>query len=493
MLLFTCQAMAELAVLYPVNGAFYTYVVRFVDPSWGFAMGWDYALAWLTVLPFELTAASITIQFWRDDINVGVWITVFLVVLAVIQIFGVRGYGEVEFVLSIIKILACIGFIIVGIVINCGGTWRTAINEDYKHYVGAKYWHDPGAFHNGFNGFCGVFVVAAFAFGGTELVGLAAAESANPRKSIPLATKQVFWRICFFYVVNLFILGLIVRADDDRLLNSHGANTKFSPFVIAIQDAGIKVLPSIFNAVITIAVISVANSCTFGSTRTMQALAERGMGPKFLAYVDKYGRPLWCIVIQIMFGFLAFIGEAANSGTIFNWLLALSGLSYFFVWGSICLSHIRFRSGWKAQGYSLDQIPYKPTLGVVGSWIGFVLNIICLIATFYNALYVSFCRLVSSYWRSWRTNNVSLAEPRRNPGCPGVLPSIPGRARGSLPLRPLEGHLSRLEALCAAPRDGSQDRVAQAGAARDRRHTPENLEESADAHRAWSILSRNGL
>ncbi|KAH8909551.1 amino-acid permease inda1 [Coniochaeta sp. PMI_546] len=389
MLLFTCQALAEMAVLYPVNGAFYTYVVRFVDPSWGFAMGWDYALSWLTVLPFELTAASITIQFWRTDINVGVWITVFLVVLSIIQIFGVRGYGEVEFILSIIKIAACIGFIILGIVINCGGTWRTAIVDDYKHYLGAKYWHDPGAFNNGFNGFCGVFVVAAFAFGGTEMVGLAAAESANPRKSIPLATKQVFWRICFFYVVNLFILGLIVRSDDDRLLHSSGANTKYSPFVIAIQDAGIKVLPSIFNAVITIAVISVANSCTFGSTRTMQALAERGMGPKFLAYVDKSGRPLWCIVIQILFGFLAFIGEAGNSSDIFGWLLALSGLSYFFVWGSICLSHIRFRAGWKAQGYSLDQIPYKPTLGVLGSWIGFLLNIICLMATFYNALYPS--------------------------------------------------------------------------------------------------------
>ncbi|OIW33285.1 amino-acid permease inda1 [Coniochaeta ligniaria NRRL 30616] len=389
MLLFTCQALAEMAVLYPVNGAFYTYVVRFVDPSWGFAMGWDYALSWLTVLPFELTAASITIRFWRDDINVGVWITVFLVVLSVIQIFGVRGYGEVEFILSIIKILACIGFIILGIVINCGGTWKTATNPDYRHYLGAKYWHDPGAFNNGFNGFCGVFVVAAFAFGGTEMVGLAAAESANPRKSIPLATKQVFWRICFFYIVNLFILGLIVKSSDDRLLNSKGANTKYSPFVIAIQDAGIKVLPSIFNAVITIAVISVANSCTFGSTRTMQALAERGMAPKFLAYVDKHGRPLWCIVIQILFGFLAFIGEAGNSDDIFAWLLSLSGLGYFFVWGSICLAHIRFRSGWKAQGYSLDQIPYKPTLGVAGSWVGFLLNIICLMATFYNALYPS--------------------------------------------------------------------------------------------------------
>lgn len=71
MLLFTCQALAELAVLYPVNGAFYTYVVRFIDPSWGFAMGWDYAISWLTILPFELVAASITISFWRDDLNMG--------------------------------------------------------------------------------------------------------------------------------------------------------------------------------------------------------------------------------------------------------------------------------------------------------------------------------------------------------------------------------------------------------------------------------------
>lgn len=344
-------------------------------------MGWDYALSWLTILPFELTAASITIKFWRDDINVGVWITVFLVVLCVIQVFGVRGYGEVEFVLSMIKILACTGFIILGIIINCGGVGD-------RGYIGAKYWHDPGAFRNGFKGFCGVFVVAAFAFGGTELVGLAAAESADPAKSIPKATKQVFWRIAFFYVVNLFIVGLILPSNDERLLGASGANTKASPFVLAIEDAGIKVLPSIFNAVITISVISVANSCTFGSTRTMQALAERGMAPKILAYVDKNGRPIWCIVIQILFGFIAFVGESGSSDTVFDWLLALSGLSYFFVWGSICLTHIRFRYVWSAKGKTLDQIPYKPTLGIIGSYIGLFLNVICMIATFYHALWV---------------------------------------------------------------------------------------------------------
>ncbi|RQM04641.1 hypothetical protein DH86_00004151, partial [Scytalidium sp. 3C] len=94
MLLCTVQALGEMAVMYPVNGAFYTYIVRFVDPSWGFAVGWDYAIGWLTILPFELTAAGITIQFWRDDLNIGIWIAVFLVFLSAIQIFGVRGYGE---------------------------------------------------------------------------------------------------------------------------------------------------------------------------------------------------------------------------------------------------------------------------------------------------------------------------------------------------------------------------------------------------------------
>ncbi|KAI1376784.1 amino acid permease/ SLC12A domain-containing protein [Hypoxylon crocopeplum] len=382
MLLFTMQSLAELAVLYPVNGAFYTYVVRFVDPSWGFAMGWDYAIAWLTVLPFELIAAGITIQFWRSDLNVAIWVTVFLVILALIQIFGVRGYGEVEFLLSMIKIAACTGFIILGIVINCGGVGD-------KGYLGAKYWYDPGAFQNGFNGFAGVFVVAAFAFGGTELVGLAAAESANPRRAVPMASKQVFFRIAFFYIINLFILGLILPSNDERLKNASGANSTFSPFVLAIQDAGIAALPSIFNAVITISVISVANSCTFGSTRTMQAMAERGMAPRFLSYVDKAGRPIWCVVIQLAFGLLGYIGVAENGLDVFTWLLSLSGLSYFFVWGSCCLSHIRFRLAWKSQGRDLREIPYRAPLGIWGSAIGLFLNFICLIATFYNALYPS--------------------------------------------------------------------------------------------------------
>lgn len=382
MLLMTMQALGELAVLYPVNGAFYSYIVRFVSPAWGFAVGWEYAIGWLTVLPFELIAASITIEFWRDDIHMAVWVTIFLVFLVVVNIFGVRGYGEVEFVLSIIKILACMGFIIFGIVVNTGG-----IPGDDRGYIGFRYWSDPGAFRNGFKGFCSVFVTAAFAFGGTELVGLAAAEAENPRKSLPTATKQVFWRIAFFYIVSLLIVGIILPSDSPDLMGASGANTKASPFVLAIKEAGVKGLPSVFNAVITISVISVANSCTYGSSRTLQALAATDMAPKFLQYIDKHGRPIWCVIIQLAFGLLAYLGATGASGDIFNWLLALSGLNFLFIWFFICVAHIRFRSGWSYAGFSKEQLPYQASFGVVGSYIGATLCALALIASFYTALY----------------------------------------------------------------------------------------------------------
>ncbi|OAG35058.1 hypothetical protein AYO21_10790 [Fonsecaea monophora] len=385
MLLCTVQALGELAVLYPVNGAFYVYGVRFIDPAWGFAMGWQYAIGWLVTLPFEITAAGITIDYWHHY-NIGIWIAVFLTTLIVVQFFGVKGYGEVEFVLGIIKIVAVLGFIIFGIIVDCGG-----IPGDDRGYIGFRYWDDAEngnkAFRNGFKGFCSVFVTAAFAFGGTELVGLAAAEAANPRKSLPKATKQVFWRIAGFYVVSLLIMGIIVPNSSPDLLNSSGANTKASPFVLAIKYAGVNGLPSVFNAVITISVMSVANSCTYGSTRTLQALAQGGMAPKFLAWIDKKGRPVWPVVIQMAFGLLAFINEAATGATVFNWLLALTGLSSFFVWGSICYSHIRFRSGWKAAGRSLDDLPFRSQLGVYGSWFGVFLVVICMAATFYVDLF----------------------------------------------------------------------------------------------------------
>ncbi|KHN99940.1 general amino-acid permease GAP1 [Metarhizium album ARSEF 1941] len=332
---------------------------------------------WLTVLPLEIIAASLTISYWGDALPKAGFVGMFLFVILVINLFGVKGYGEAEFTFSIVKVIAVIGFILLGVVLNCGGT-------PDRGYIGGEFWHEPGAFNNGFKGLCSVFVTAAFAFTGTELVGLAAAETANPRKSLPTAIKQVFWRISLFYVVALALVGLLVPYTDPRLLGGDSrADARASPFVIAIEEAGIEVLPSVMNAVILVAVLSVGNSAVFGSSRTLAALANLQQAPSILGYVDKRGRPLVAILVAALLGLLAFLADLREQASVFDWLLAISGLSTVFTWTSICFCHIRFRHAWATRGRHLNEMAYNSQVGVVGSYVGFILNILVLIAQFW--------------------------------------------------------------------------------------------------------------
>ncbi|KAL5340536.1 amino acid permease-domain-containing protein [Aspergillus crustosus] len=377
MLYCTVQALGEMAVVFPVAGSFAHFSTRFIDPAWGFAMGWNYALQWLVILPLEIVAASITVDYWESNISSAAWVTLFWVVIVSINLFGVKGYGEAEFVFSSIKVVAVIAFIILGIILNCaGGPGGT--------YLGATYWHDPGAFHHGFKGLCDVFVNAGFAFTGTELVGLAAAETANPRKSLPTAVKQVFWRITLFYIVSLFLVGLLIPYTDPRLINGDSTvDAKASPFVISIKNAGIEVLDSVMNVVILIAVLSVGNSAVYGSSRTLAALAEQQQAPRFLAYIDRKGRPLWAIGVASALGLLGFLAATEQQAVAFEWMMAISGLSCIFTWASICLAHIRFRRAWRIQGHSLNELAFRSQPGTVGSWIGFIFNCLILVAQFW--------------------------------------------------------------------------------------------------------------
>lgn len=383
MLFCTVQALGELAVAFPVAGSFAVYASRFIDPAWGFAMAWNYALSWLVTLPVEIVAACITLSYWEGarGTNPAAWVTLFLVLIISINLFGVRGYGEAEFVFSIIKVIAVIGFIILGIIIDVGGVPGSS-------YIGAKFWYDPGAFHNGFKGLCSVFVTAAFSFAGTELVGLCAAETENPRKTLPTAVKQVFWRITLFYMVSLTIVGCLVPYTDPNLIGSSSSDANASPFVIAVKNAGISVVPSIMNVVILIAVLSVGNSSIYGASRTIAALADRGQAPKILGYIDRSGRPLVAILFASAFGFIAYIVAAGDEirGKAFAWMLAISGLAAIFNWASICLCHIRFRRAWKLQGHTLDELAFKSQATVYGSYAGFIFNILVLIAQFWTGM-----------------------------------------------------------------------------------------------------------
>ncbi|RMZ92649.1 hypothetical protein DV736_g75, partial [Chaetothyriales sp. CBS 134916] len=440
----TVQALGELAVTFPIAGSFSAYSTRFIDPAWGFAMGWNYALQWLITFPLEIISASITIDYWIRDVPLNAaWVTIFLALIILINFFGVKGYGEAEFVFSIVKVTAVIGYIILGVLINIAGGPNGS-------YIGFKLWHNPGAFHNGFKGLCSVFVTAAFSFSGTELIGLAAAETENPRKTLPTAMKQVFWRITLFYVVSLFLVGTLVSYKDPRLLNgTSSADAKASPFVISIQDASIQALPGIMNVVIMISVLSVGNSAIYGSSRTLAALAEQSQAPRILAYIDRKGRPLVAIIVASTIGLLAYMAASTRQQEAFDWMLAFSGLSSVLTWASICLAHLRFRRAWFLQGYALDELAFRSPVGIIGSWVGLIFNILILVvqlwvgiwpvgwqhmtsrevATNFFQAYLTFPVIVIMYlfYKLWRRpkivapRNLDLVTGKRDVGLKDIL------------------------------------------------------------------------
>ncbi|CAK7895421.1 S-adenosylmethionine permease Gap4p [[Candida] anglica] len=374
------MALGELSVQFPVSGSFNAFFSRFIEPAWGYVFGILYALSWLISFPSELIACSMTIQYWNTSVNPAVWIAIFWVAIVVINFFGVKGYGEAEFFFSIIKVIAVIGFIILAICIICG------VGD--QGYIGGKYWHNPGAFNHGFKGVCSVFISAAFSFGGVELVALAASETANPRKSLPKATKQVFWRITIFYLLTSVVIGCLVPYTDERLLSgSSSEDITSSPFVIAINNGGIKVVPHIMNAVILVAVLSVGNSSVYGCSRTLASLAVQGLIPGIFGYIDKAGRPMFSILFTSAFGLLGFLVASANQNTVFTWFFSICSLAAFFVWIGICVTHIRFRMALTAQGRSLDEVIFVSPIGLFGSISGSVILILIVIGEIWVSIW----------------------------------------------------------------------------------------------------------
>ena len=211
-------------------------------------------------------------------------------------------------------------------------------------------------------------------------------------------------------MVSLTIVGCLVPYTDGGLINGNGSSdANASPFVIAVRNAGIGGVPSVMNVVIMIAVLSVGNSSVYGASRTIAALADRGQAPKILGYIDRSGRPLVAILISSPFGFICYI--VAAGATIrteaFDWMIAISGLATIFTWASICLCHIRFCAAWKLQGHILDELAFRSQAGVIGSWIGFIFNILILIAQFWTGFapvgYVSMTTtaLVRSFFQAY--------------------------------------------------------------------------------------------
>ena len=374
-------AIGEMVAAYPMMSTYSTIMSRFVDPSIGFSIGICYLMTWLIILPVELTAATIVISFWdvNEVVPKGVWIAIIIVGVFSMNMIGVRVFGEFEFAATTVKMISIVGFIICAIVIDCGG----APNH---HYFGAGTWHNPGSFRNGFKGFCSSFAFAGLAYGGTEIVGISAAEAFSPRLFLPKVAKYVVYRVVFFYLLPLFLITLLVPYDHSNLQNG-SSGSRASPFVIAIQAGKIYALPKIFNAVILISVISVTNAAVYAGSRLILSMTESKFLPKFLGYMDRSGRPIAAYCCTFAFALLGFLTYSASEDVIFDWLGTISGLSEILLWAALCLAHLRFRLACKRQKLDIKILPWVSPLGIYGSIFGFIINILLLVATFYTAAF----------------------------------------------------------------------------------------------------------
>ncbi|THY02146.1 amino acid transporter [Aureobasidium pullulans] len=373
------HSIGEMAVMYPLPSAYVQWAGKFVCPSMAFALGWAYWISYWITIANELQGVVTVLSFWTDKVPVAVWITVFWIVIILINVGAVTVFGEIEVVCSLIKFGWIFVVIISMIVISAGG----APTGDA---IGFRYWNQTGGFTNGFKGFLSVMPTCIFAMSGSENCGLVAAETANPRKSVPKAVGSIWLRLSLFYILGSLMITICVSPYDENLFGGSGTNA--SPFVIAYRNAGIPVLAHIMNAIIFLSVVSTGSISCYAGARTLMGLAQLGMAPKRFAKADKTGRPWYGIVPTLIIGGgLAYLNVNNSGAEVFTWFSNLTSLFTLFCWGSICLSHIRFRLAWKTQGRSVDELPWKSWTYPYAAWWGLAWCIILLVVEFYLSVW----------------------------------------------------------------------------------------------------------
>ncbi|KAG7450323.1 amino acid permease [Guyanagaster necrorhizus] len=370
-------SLGEMVAYLPIPGGHIKLAERFVDPALSFTMGWNYWYNWTIILPAELSAAAVLINYWNQSVNNSAWITICLVVVITINMFGAGAYGEAEFIFASIKVITITGLIILGIVLDLGG----GPNHDR---LGFRYWKHPGPFaqyadiagaKGRFLGWWSVMTQAAFSFIGTEIVAIAAGEAKNPRRNLPKAIRRVYIRILLFYIGGTAIIGLLVPSSDSRLNLSDGTAAS-SPFVIAIKNAGIGGLPSVINAALLTSAWSAASSDLYTSSRALYGLAASGNAPKIFLRTTRKGLPYVSIIFCSLFATLAYMGVSNGSGKVFGWFSNMTAVAGLMTWFGICVTYIRFYEGLKVQGYDRSKMPFAVRFQPIPAWYGMIASLV---------------------------------------------------------------------------------------------------------------------
>jgi amino acid permease len=224
---------------------------------------------------------------------------------------------------------------------------------------------------------------------GTEIVGITAAEAKNPTKTVPRAIRNTFWRIIFFYIVTIFLLGMCLPWTDPDLANADG-DPGTASFTLVFALAGIQVGADIINAVILISVLSAANSSLYTCSRTLLGLSKDGNAPRFMGKLNRYGAPYWAVIFSSLIGFLCVFASIYSASVAFVWFLSVTAVSGFISWWGIAVVHIRFRRAFKAQERSMDDLPFKAFAYPYSAIVAIFLTTFIILGQGYTAFYPVF-------------------------------------------------------------------------------------------------------
>jgi len=398
---FMMQSLGEMATQLPIRGSFEAYAERFVDPSLGFAVGWNYWLSWAITLAAELVAGALIVKFWFPDSNSTLWAMGFFALLLGLNLLSVKAYAEAEYWFASIKVVTVLIFVLVGALMTTGMLGGAAVGfQNWTLMDPVTHLHAP--FVGGWSAVLLVFMVAGFSFQGTEGVGLAAAETEDPATNVPKAIKTVFWRILLFYIGAIFVVGTLVQFTDPNLLNGDEAHVAYSPFTMVFKH-----LPRIgyyaanlMNAVILSAVLSCGNSAMYVSSRMLHAMSCSGKAPKIFGTVSARGVPVASLCATGVFSIFAFFSSVVGDQKIYQLLYNASSLSGFLIWLGIAVCHLRFRKAWLAQGHTLQELKYQSRFYPYGPWLALVLFLIVLFganAGVFQAKIFSWFDFIASY------------------------------------------------------------------------------------------------
>jgi amino acid transporter len=381
-------SMAEMVSYLPISSPFIRFAGRWVDEAFGFAAGWNFFVFQAAMVPFEVTACNVILRFWTDAIPVWAVIVIVLFIYAAINLTAVKWYGEFEFWAALGKVLLIIGLIFFTFIVMLGG------NPLHDRF-GFRNWRDPGSFAEyyatgslgRFMGFVQCLIQAAFTIAGPEYVSMAAGEAENPRVVMPRAYSTVFYRLTTFFMLGSLAVGILVPYNDPTMreafeLDKPGAAA--SPYVVAMDNLRVSVLPHIVNAMVLTSALSAGNSYVYCASRSLFGLALEGKAPRALTRCLANGVPIYSVAVVLVISLLAFLQVSSSAGTVLNWFVSLVTASQLINFGVMCVTYLCFYRALQAQGVDRRALPFRGLCQPYAAWFGLVCTSVMAFVGGYN-------------------------------------------------------------------------------------------------------------